>query len=578
MTSFLKFIIFGILLTPFLATTQVIAPDFLCVSNDSLMWVPATNSCGAFNAYEVYGSTNENGPYILLASITDPSETVFFHVDANTQIWYYYLLTNANCPGEAVLTSDTLDNLIPIAEPIQNVTITPTGVEINWFPSPSPEVYAYVVSRNTGLGTTILDTVFGGVTTYTDTTADPQNVSEVYFVVAIDPCGNKSLVVDPHNTILLDIMPQNGCENGIVLNWNPYQNWVQGVVRYDIFVSINGAADILVGEVPGNSTTFTYLLANDGENLCFKVEAVEDITLARSLSSTACTMVDIQQPLRDIELLGASVNANGSVDIEWIWDETALITNANALYFSVGNDVIFSEPFTLNTPLNTINTLNVASVNVQSSAYTFYVNGTDECGNMITSNESINPFLTGISEGESANQLAWQPYTHNLATEISYELVKITTTGEEVIFSGNVSDVKFTDNNIGGDAAFDNCYYLRVLVAFTLADGTVFNRILHSNTVCLIPEPKVYVPNVFAPNSTNSQFRPFLSFNVNTNYSMNIYDRWGGHVFNSNDINNGWKGKRNGEIMPEGVYLYIIEIQPDGGAVIQLSGDVMLLH
>ena len=578
MTPFLKIFIFVILLSPLLAVGQVVAPEFLCVSNDSLMWIPATNSCGAFNAYEVYGSTNETGPYTLLESITDPSETVFFHVDANTQTWYYYLLTNANCPGEAVLTSDTLDNLIPVAEPIQNVTITPAGVEINWFPSLSPEVYAYVVSRNTGLGTTILDTVFGGITTYIDTTADPQNVSEVYFVVAIDPCGNKSLVVDPHNTILLDITPQNGCENGIVLNWNPYQNWAQGVTRYDIFVSINGAADIRIGEVPGNSTTFTYLLANDGENLCFKVEAVEDITLARSLSSTACTTVDIQQPLRNIELLGASVNTNGSVDIEWVWDETALIVDANVFYVGAGDDVVFNESLVLNTPLSTINTLNVTSVNAQSSAYFFNIDGTDECGNRIMSNESISPFLMGVSQGESTNLLTWQPYTHSLATAISYELIKMTTAGEEVIFSGNISDVKFTDNNIGGSAALENCYYLRVLVEFTLTDGTVFNRILHSNTVCLIPDPKVYVPNVFAPNGSNSQFRPFLSFNVNTNYTMNIYDRWGGHVFNSKDINNGWKGRRNGEIMPQGVYLYIIEIQPEGGEVIQLSGDVMLLH
>lgn len=578
MTFFFKRLILGFLLIPFFASSQIIAPEFLCVSNDSLLWLPVTNNCGTFNAYEVYGSTNEQGPYTLLGSITDPLESLFFHSDANSQTWFYYLATNANCPNEQTLFSDTLDNLIPIAEPIQNVTIVPGGVEINWLPSPSPEVYAYVISRNTGIGTTILDTIFGEQISYLDTTADPENLSEIYFVVAIDPCGNKSLVVDPHNTILLDVMPQNACEDGIVLDWNPYQNWTQGVERYDIYLSIDGATDLLVGTVTGNNTTFTYFLANDGEALCFKVEAIENITQARSLSSTACTVVSILQPLRNIELLGASVNLDGSVDIEWIWDEAALIIGADIINSKQGDDIITSEPYILSSPINRTNILNVTSVDAQSVAYIFNINGVDECGNLTNSNESITPFITGVSQGESANLLTWQQYTHDLATDVNYELIKMTNTGEDIIFSGSQSDMKFTDNNAGGDDTPENCYYLRVFVEFTLITGETVNRILRSNTICLIPEPKVYVPNIFAPNSTNNNFRPFLSFNVDTNYNMDIFDRWGAYLFNSKNINNGWNGKKNGELVPQGVYLYIIEIQPEGGEVIKLSGDVMLVH
>ena len=113
---------------------------------------------------------------------------------------------------------------------------------------------------------------------------------------------------------------------------------------------------------------------------------------------------------------------------------------------------------------------------------------------------------------------------------------------------------------------------------YTLPNGEVLNRILRSNTVCIVAAPNVYVPNVFAPRGVNNKFRPFLSFNVVTEYNMDIFDRWGAHIFNSKDISNGWNGKRNDELMPQGVYLYSIEIKPEGGEAIFITGDVMLLR
>lgn len=566
-------------LVSFSLTGQINAPDFLCVTNDTLTWAPATNTCGAFNAYEVYGSTNEQGPYNLLISETDANQTSYFHPDVNNQTWYYYLATNADCPGEVTMFSDTLDNLIPIVDDIQNVTITPAGVEVNWYPSPSPEVYAYVVSRNTNLGTTVLDTVFGGVTTYLDTSADPENMSEVYFVVAIDVCGNKSLVVNPHSTILLEVNAPGACQTGIELNWNAYINWQQDVDFYEIFMSVNGDPEISVGQVDGTLNTFTFMGANDGENLCFFIEAVENNSQVRSRSSTGCTAVDIIQPIREVELLGASVNIDGTIDIEWAWDETALIAGANTEYSMVGNAAMQNFPLFLNNPLTQFSTQNINNINGQSGSYAFTIEATDDCANEVISNQSQSPFLAGTSQGESSNLLTWDVYTHDLASSINYELVSVSGGVENVIFSGTTSDTKHTDIlNLGSADTAERCYYLRVLVEYTLSNGEMVSRSLRSNTVCLIPAPEVYVPNVFAPNGANSKFRPFLSFNAATTYTMDIFDRWGAHIFTSKDITTGWNGKRNGEMMPQGVYLYNIEITPEGGDLIQLTGDVMLLH
>ena len=113
---------------------------------------------------------------------------------------------------------------------------------------------------------------------------------------------------------------------------------------------------------------------------------------------------------------------------------------------------------------------------------------------------------------------------------------------------------------------------------FERSNGEVLIRELRSNTVCLVPSPKVFVPNVFAPNGVNNIFRPQLSFGDLAEYELNIYDRWGGQVFQSASIDKGWDGRRNGEVMPQGVYLYFISLRLAGGETVELQGDVMLLR
>lgn len=67
----------------------------------------------------------------------------------------------------------------------------------------------------------------------------------------------------------------------------------------------------------------------------------------------------------------------------------------------------------------------------------------------------------------------------------------------------------------------------------------------------------VLFPNAFAPNnnSTNETFRPFASQPF-SQYSMQIYNRWGQKVFDTADTNEGWDGKYKGTPQPMGVYVW----------------------
>jgi gliding motility-associated-like protein len=95
---------------------------------------------------------------------------------------------------------------------------------------------------------------------------------------------------------------------------------------------------------------------------------------------------------------------------------------------------------------------------------------------------------------------------------------------------------------------------------------------------------KAFTPNAFSPdgNIANEVFRPFLNEKVQvSSFEMQIYDRWGGQVFRSTDINAGWDGRIRGQKAAQGVYLYwyrieYVDDQGPGNALIR--GEVTLLR
>jgi gliding motility-associated-like protein len=82
------------------------------------------------------------------------------------------------------------------------------------------------------------------------------------------------------------------------------------------------------------------------------------------------------------------------------------------------------------------------------------------------------------------------------------------------------------------------------------------------------PEPnnRIFVPNAFSPDGdgVNDVFRVEGDGSRIYNLQTRIYDRWGGLVFSSSGIENGWDGKKNGKDCPGGVYVYKIVFSVDG--------------
>ncbi len=70
----------------------------------------------------------------------------------------------------------------------------------------------------------------------------------------------------------------------------------------------------------------------------------------------------------------------------------------------------------------------------------------------------------------------------------------------------------------------------------------------------------IFVPNIFAPNASkpeNALFRPFFGSNFTLlDYRLEVYDRWGSLLFQSEQPENGWEGSFRDKLMEPGVYVW----------------------
>lgn len=91
-------------------------------------------------------------------------------------------------------------------------------------------------------------------------------------------------------------------------------------------------------------------------------------------------------------------------------------------------------------------------------------------------------------------------------------------------------------------------------------------------------EPALFIPNAFSPNEDqlNDEFIP-VGKGI-SNFNMQIFDRWGKKVFETDDLDNGWNGRMNGsgEVLPQDVYVYKISLKDVLQKVNQYTGSVLL--
>ena len=584
-TYVLLLVLLGILPT---ARAQVAAPEFICTRSEAgdevLTWNNVTSDCGAYQATEIYRAPAADGPYTLLATLTNPAETEYRDPNPNGEQLFYYLQYAYDCPGSAVVTSDTLDSFIPATPVVKFVSVVDGNLEIHWQPSSSPEVNRYVVLEVTDTGVNALDTV--GLDTVYTVTGVPSNelTTRSYRVAALDACGNDSPQSSIVQAVSIEARGGAGCEVDIELV--PLQAVQTSYLPLDpasgdtltLYVSTNGGdfsayESWTEADLPDTTDYYTYPAANDGDSLCFYFEMNYADISPNQRTEVYCQTVDITQPVRGFELFGVEVIDTGGVRLSYGYAAApagALPTVVQVLRDGQVLETVLPGGLSPNGEIFLPAGVGV----IPGDSIRFSI--TDNCERVLISNVVTPVFLTVPGTNYGSPLLDWTALSNGLDGNVTYTVFRVDTTGASVPLLAGIDDLSYEDATNTGEYA---CYQIEA--SYTPAAGDTTYR-FRSNVACTVPPAEVYLPNVFSPvanQDANRMFRPFFNLTAGiSEYLMRVYDRWGALVFESENAEQGWDGTVGGQALPVGSYIYTISFTPAQGNIRELTGVVHLVR
>ncbi len=561
------------------ADAQVYPPKLLCTSgNDTLQWELPNNTCGAFIGYQIYSSYNSSGPFTLLTEVTDQSRTTYYNPNVSGETIYYFMQSHYDCPGETVLSSDTLDNKSPEKATITGISVTGNSIEISWQPSPSAKTIGYVIYRQIPSGLVPIDTIYNS-NTYIDTGALPNDKVEYYDVLALDACDNTSLFNDSLCNSVLLTSSIDECAGTINLRWNPYNYWQAGIERQEIWVSVDGAQAVQHEVIDAGATTYSFTGLEKGKEYCLFVRSKMNGQPVFVNSNTVCQDANILQPMKDMSIVNVNVLPDNTVEVSWVWDTSAEINSALVVSHQTGSDVTTPQNYPVTSDLLPQNVFIDGINNPTRSQISYYISTENDCESTVNSSEASTLYLQAIANEHHHNMLTWTALNIENADVLHYEIFKLTATGEEKIAQTDGATLSYTEMiDAPPEDGSTPCFFVRAVFNITLPDGAVETLESNSNIACVEQIAVIYTPNAFVPRGINREFKPVVAFGKIAKYELLIFDRFGHKLFESHDIDKGWDGRSGDKKIRQGLYVYQIKVVQENGNVVEDNGTVFLMR
>jgi gliding motility-associated-like protein len=156
------------------------------------------------------------------------------------------------------------------------------------------------------------------------------------------------------------------------------------------------------------------------------------------------------------------------------------------------------------------------------------------------------------------------------------------------------SEINFYNNSFGANSYFwdfDNGISSTELnPTINFSDIRIYDVLLHVisadgcedemiKTINIYPEYTLYTPNAFTPNGDGNNDVFLAEGNGVDSFEMQVFDRWGGIVFESSDIEYGWNGlDASANSLGIGTYMYHISLYDYNGKLWVYNGELNLMR
>lgn len=550
---------------------------------DSIIWsaVPCVN----FGGFIIFASPDDVSAPLSIDTVLDINARGYRNPNPGETARNYRVAMI--CGGVIVFSTGIVSNQRPVTPDLRSVSIIGGNPVLSWNPSPSTNVVGYQVYKENPYASGNFfpypanNQLVNGLSF-----TDPNNSSLLvrYAIVALSSCNAGLLgegnpldgTTGPHSSMFL-ATSIDSCTGNITLRWNDYENWRDGVDYYIVRMIRNGGNPQNLDSV--NSGTFVYPAAQNGDALEFWIEAIEQNVSNNAISNKVLMNIDVNKKMDFLYLTNVTIDAASQKPlISWRWDRDSDF--GSAVLQRSEDSTNWSNVQSIANNLLQDNSILDNSADAANQQYYYRINFTDACGGNLVSNKGANILLKGTAEDAFINRLSWTRFYQENAVADIYDLHKIVGSSDFRLISLPDTDIQYSDQtNVNNPAEAQSCYYIEARGIISLPGNPpryVFSR---SNTVCPEQKAVLWFPNAFAPEGTNNEFKPVAGFGSTLeDYSLQIYDRYGALLFETNEINRGWDGTVANKALPQGVYVFISRYtQSDGDSGIQ-KGTVLLIR
>ncbi len=570
----------------------------------SYFWV---GNYGSFNnpnadSATYYSSLNDTLPfYIKVGGITVCNDTIYDSVQVNLLPHIVVTITGADtlnlCQGQslALTGNGAINYLWNTGDTSNQISVTSGGLYTvngnNACYTDSDAVYVNLIPQIAvliaGLDTVTIcqgdsvTLVASGAPNYlwnTSSTLDSITVSTqgLYYVNSSNSCFNVA------DSVLINVMPQLNVtitepDTVSICVGDSIQIHANGGVGY-VWSTGQTNLDSLMFYTAGNY----YVTAN---NICFSDTAFFAIDTMQNITVNIIE----SNPISICQGNSVTLHAFGASSYTWstmATTDSITVSNAGTYFVSgTGNCPSTTDTVTINviSPLSINITANNPTILCVGDTITLHVTGgVNYIWNNVIASDSIVVNTVGQYFVTATNNVC--PSVSDTINIINDVVPSATITGDSIVCTGSSIVLNASGNGTfswsngsTGNSTIISVAQQLILSATNSCNNIVTDTLMITEQDCNI-KTAIFIPNVITPNNDN-QNDIFKISGINlTAVEGSIYNRWGQLLFTWNEMNDGWDGTYQGEIVAEGTYFYVVKATFIANITKTYNGAVLLLQ
>lgn len=532
-------------------------PEILrvCLNNDTktatLFWNQPNDLCNSFVRYKIFSSEN-NGPWSYVGTVDKIATTNYpvFLPDL-TSSWKFKLISYYACNGidSFVSNPQIIDQSTPSPLELDSVSFDPISQKLcaGWKINPSSDTKGYWIYNYTNsVWDKVLETNKTFIVLNNFSKLNPAKVA----IATYDSCDNFAPISNNHQAAYLNGVLDT-CTKEVSLKWTLYQGWAN-INQYLVLNKNNNGFSQSYTLLP-SQTSFIINNITLGDNLCYYVRT-EDVATKKTSSSNTVCFITRKLKIPAINYLN-NVTVNNDISIKLSFTADNFADTDSFLIEKAENTSTFTPLYKLkHNPSKSYYEIEDISVDVNNKTYSYRIQTIDKCRNVSSvSNIGKSILLSKPTLKENSYEFNWSLYS-GWEMGISSQTVEISENRFTWNFFKNekssASKLFFSKEELLSDSL---CFRIK---NYETVNSQNSSAISISNTKCIYAISDFYIPGTINPYSKNNILKVYGSGLDKNRGKIEVYNRWGERVFETNNIEQGWDGKINDSFALQGCYLY----------------------